>query len=87
MPRTRGRRLFRAAGRAYSARRDCGFAILLDVIAAAVGGRLEGWNLHPEHFVERHGLFVIIALGETLIVAAGGVTGASWTGELVAITL
>ncbi|MGH9462257.1 MAG: low temperature requirement protein A [Vicinamibacteria bacterium] len=64
-----------------------GFAILLDVIAAAVGGQLEGWNLRPEHFVERHGLFVIIALGETLIVAAGGVTGASWTGELVAITL
>jgi low temperature requirement protein LtrA len=64
-----------------------GLAILLDVIAAAVGGQSEGWNLHPEHFVERHGLFVIIALGETLIVAAGGVTGASWTGELVAITL
>jgi low temperature requirement protein LtrA len=64
-----------------------GFAILLDVIAAAVGGQSEAWNLHPEHFVERHGLFVIIALGETLIVAAGGVTGASRTGELVAITL
>jgi len=64
-----------------------GFAILLDVIAAAVGAQSEDWNLHPEHFVERHGLFVIIALGETLIVTAGGVTGASWTGELVAITL
>jgi low temperature requirement protein LtrA len=64
-----------------------GFAILLDVIAAAVGGQAEGWNLHPEHFVERHGLFVIIALGETLIVAAGGMTDASWTAELVAITL
>jgi low temperature requirement protein LtrA len=32
----------------------------------------EHGNLHPEHFCERHGLLVIIALGETLIVAAGG---------------
>ena len=45
-------------------------AIGLDLVAAAVGGRSEGWNLHPEHFSERHGLFVIIALGESLIVAA-----------------
>jgi low temperature requirement protein LtrA len=48
------------------------FAILLDLIAAAIGGQLEGWKLNPEHFVERHGLIVIIALGETLIVAAAG---------------
>ena len=54
-------------------------AIVLDLIAGAIGGRLEGWNLHPEHFAERHGLFVIIALGETLIVAAARVSGASWT--------
>jgi low temperature requirement protein LtrA len=64
-----------------------GLAILLDVIAAAVGGQAEGWNLHPEHFGERHGLFVIIALGETLIVAAGGVTGASWTGSLIGVAV
>ena len=64
-----------------------GLAILLDIVAASVGGQLEGWNLHPEHFVERHGLFVIIALGETLIVAASGVIGATWTSELLAITV
>jgi low temperature requirement protein LtrA len=62
-------------------------AILLDVIAAAIGGRAEGWNLHPEHFGERHGLFVIIALGETLIVAAGRVTGASWSDDLIAVAI
>ncbi len=56
-----------------------GLAILLDVFAAAIGGRREGWNLHPDHFSERHGLFIIIALGETLIIAAGGVAGGSWT--------
>jgi low temperature requirement protein LtrA len=52
-----------------------GAAIALDLVAAGVGGKLEGWNLHPDHFVERHGLIVIIALGETLIVAAAGLTG------------
>lgn len=64
-----------------------GGAILLDVFAAAVGGQREGWNLHPDHFGERHGLFVIIALGETLIVAAGRVTDASWTGILIAVAI
>ncbi|MEZ4710604.1 MAG: low temperature requirement protein A [Caldilineaceae bacterium] len=62
-------------------------AIVLDVAAAAIGGQADGWNLHPDHFSERHGLFVIIALGETLIVAAGGVTGAAWTSELIAAAI
>jgi low temperature requirement protein LtrA len=64
-----------------------GLTILLDVVAAAIGGKFEGWNLHPAHFAERHGLFVIIALGETLIVAAGGLSGVAWTrdGVLVAV--
>lgn len=64
-----------------------GLAILLDVVAAITGGQVEGWNIHPEHFAERHGLFVIIALGETLIVAASGVTDAVWTGELMAVVV
>jgi low temperature requirement protein LtrA len=64
-----------------------GVAILLDVIAAMIGGQAEGWNLHPEHFAERHALFVIIALGETLIVAAGRVTGASWSNDLLTVAL
>jgi low temperature requirement protein LtrA len=61
-----------------------GGAIALDLVAAAVGGQLEGWNLHPEHFVERHGLIVIIALGETLIVAAAGLAGAPPTSTAIA---
>jgi low temperature requirement protein LtrA len=60
-----------------------GLAIFLDVLAAAVGGQAEGWNLHTEHFVERHGLFVIIALGESLIVTAGSLTNSDWTAALV----
>jgi low temperature requirement protein LtrA len=59
--------------------------ILLDVIAAVIGGRMEGWDLHPDHFAERHSLFVIIALGETLIVAAGEVTGVEWSYALLAV--
>ena len=53
-------------------------AIVLDLVAAAVGGRAEGWNLHAEHFSERHGLIVIIALGESLIVAAISLTDGNW---------
>jgi low temperature requirement protein LtrA len=64
-----------------------GLAVLFDVIAAAVGGREEGWNLHPEHFAERHGLFVIIALGETLIVAANGLADASWTRDSMGVAV
>lgn len=64
-----------------------GLAIFLDVIAAAVGGQQEGWDLHAEHFCERHGLFVIIALGESLIVAAGGVLGAAWSPSLFAVAV
>jgi low temperature requirement protein LtrA len=61
-----------------------GGAIALDLLAAGIGGQLEGWNLHPEHFVERHALIVIIALGETLIVAAAGLTEAPATPVAIA---
>ena len=56
-----------------------GLAILLDLIAALVAGEIGDWNVHPEHFAERHGLFIIIALGESLIVAAGGLIEAELT--------
>lgn len=41
-------------------------AIVLD-LAAGVSVRGITWNIHVSHFAERHGLFVIIALGESLI--------------------
>jgi low temperature requirement protein LtrA len=45
-------------------------AIVLDVIAAGVGGSSDQpWDIGPAHLAERHGLFVIIALGESLIIA------------------
>lgn len=64
-----------------------GLAIVLDFVAAAAGASTEGIKLHPEHFAERHGLFVIIALGETLIVAAGEVSHADWTGNLISVAI
>jgi low temperature requirement protein LtrA len=64
-----------------------GLAILLDLLAAAVSGQSEGWGLHAKHFSERHGLFVIIALGETLIVTASGLTGTAWTLDLIGVAV
>ena len=64
-----------------------GLAIVLDLIAAGVSARAAEWNIHPEHFAERHGLFVIIALGETLIIAGSGMTDLAWTGELLGVAV
>lgn len=64
-----------------------GLAIVLDVIAATIGAKSESWNLFPRHFTERHGLFVIIALGETLIIAAGGVTDEFNNAALLIVSL
>ena len=62
-----------------------GLAIVLDVVAALIAAGAGEWDVHPEHFAERHGLFVIIALGESLIVAAGGFSGAELTPSLIAV--
>src|SRR5262249_37138769 len=50
-----------------------GLRSVLWLIAIAIGffgpvcTGLEGWRLHVAHFVERHGLIVIIAIGESLV--------------------
>jgi low temperature requirement protein LtrA len=49
-------------------------ATAFDMLAGYLGGRAEGQDLKPKHFAERHGLIVIIALGESLIVAASAVS-------------
>ena len=66
-----------------------GLAILLDVYAGSASGRGEDykWSMRPAHFAERHGLFVIIALGETLILAASGVSETLWTAELFTVAI
>jgi low temperature requirement protein LtrA len=63
-----------------------GMTIVLDMVAASIGGRSEDWNIHVSHFTERHGLFVIIALGETLIVAASAAAKESWESPLMIVS-
>jgi low temperature requirement protein LtrA len=58
-------------------------AILFDLLAAGVAGNRAAWNIHAAHFAERHGLFVIIALGESLIVAGASVAGSDRTTDLM----
>jgi low temperature requirement protein LtrA len=48
-------------------------AVAIDLASAWRAGDGE-WRLYPGHFAERHGLFVIIALGESLIIAGAGST-------------
>src|SRR5215217_7332043 len=58
-------------------------AIVADLFAAAMAGTAEAWDLNAAHISERHGLFVIIAIGESMIVAGTGVAGEARTGSLV----
>ena len=58
-------------------------AIALDLAASSAAGRNSVWDISPRHFTERHGLFVIIALGESLIVAGTAVANDDRTADLV----
>jgi low temperature requirement protein LtrA len=67
---------------------------MLWLAALAVGffgpllGGMSGWRVQPAHFVERHGLIVIIAIGESLIAIGLGAKGTGLsTGVIVAAVL
>ena len=67
---------------------------LLWLAALAVGffgpilGGMSGWRVQPAHFVERHGLIVIIAIGESLIAIGLGARGTELdAGVIVAAVL
>jgi low temperature requirement protein LtrA len=47
----------------------------------------EGWKLMPAHFAERHGLIVIIALGESIVAIGVGSQAGVDTGVVVAAIL
>jgi low temperature requirement protein LtrA len=49
-------------------------AIFLDMAGPYFFGS-EGWKLVPEHFAERHGLIIIIALGESIVAIGVGAAG------------
>jgi low temperature requirement protein LtrA len=63
-----------------------GVAILFDTVGPYFFGT-EGWKLVAEHFAERHGLIVIIALGESIVAIGAGVTGAIDLGIVAAAVL
>jgi low temperature requirement protein LtrA len=59
-------------------------ALLLDYGGPALFGA-QGWKLMPEHFVERHRLIVIIALGESIVAFGVGADVDLTTSVLVAV--
>ena len=47
-------------------------ALSIDYLGPVVIGVGRGWRVAPEHFAERHGLIILIALGESFIAIAVG---------------
>jgi low temperature requirement protein LtrA len=47
-------------------------ALAIDYIGPAVIGAGRGWRIAPEHFAERHGLIILIALGESIVAIGVG---------------
>jgi low temperature requirement protein LtrA len=47
-------------------------ALTIDYVGPLASG-VSGWRVHPGHFAERHGLILIIALGEAMIAIGVGV--------------
>ncbi len=45
-----------------------------------------GW-IKPSHFVERHGLVVMVALGESVVAVGIGASGLKITGEMLAVAV
>jgi low temperature requirement protein LtrA len=61
-------------------------ALAIDYLGVLVG-RGQGWRLSPGHFAERHGLIIIIALGESIVALGVGATGQLGAGEITAALL
>jgi low temperature requirement protein LtrA len=63
-----------------------GFALVLDMGGPFLFGA-EGWKLVPGHFAERHGLIVIIALGESIVALGVGARATIGVGVVAAAVL
>ncbi|MEA2331641.1 MAG: hypothetical protein QOH58_1779 [Thermoleophilaceae bacterium] len=61
-------------------------ALLLDMGEPYLFGS-EGWKLVPGHFAERHGLIIIIALGESIVAIGVGAEGGVDAGVVAAAVL
>jgi low temperature requirement protein LtrA len=61
-------------------------AITLFAITPALVPEDSGW-IRPSHFVERHGLVVIVALGESVVAVGIGASGLEITGEMLLVAV
>jgi low temperature requirement protein LtrA len=61
-------------------------ALAVDYLGVLIG-RMRGWRVSPEHFVERHGLVVIIALGESIVAIGVGAAGLALDGGVLIAAL
>jgi low temperature requirement protein LtrA len=62
-------------------------ALAIDYLGPAVIGMGRGWRIAPEHFAERYGLIVLIALGESIIAIGLGAGFELGIGVIVAAAL
>jgi low temperature requirement protein LtrA len=62
-------------------------ALAIDYLGPVVVGVGRGWRVAPEHFAERHGLIILIALGESIIAIGLGAGFELDTGVIVASAL
>jgi low temperature requirement protein LtrA len=64
-----------------------GVALAIDYLGVLIGG-MRGWSVRPGHFAERHGLIVIVALGESIVaIGIGAADRPLDTGVIVAAVL
>jgi low temperature requirement protein LtrA len=61
-------------------------ALGADLLGVYIGGG-RGWRLSPGHFAERHGLIIIIALGESIVAVGLGATDVIGPGVVTAAVL
>lgn len=57
-------------------------ALVIDLGGPALFG-VEGWRMVPAHFAERHGLVVILALGESIVVIGAGASHTELTAGVI----
>jgi low temperature requirement protein LtrA len=62
-------------------------ALALDYAGPEISGSMGGWRVAPAHFAERHGLIVIIALGESIAALGVGAQGLEVNSGLIAAAL
>jgi low temperature requirement protein LtrA len=60
-------------------------ALLIDYLSPLVSGTT-GWKLDVGHFVERHGLIIIIALGESMVALGVSAAGETLTSGVIVAT-